>query len=156
MLTPSVTERIIEKTTVLNKATIAPRNDENEIIKIVRLTTVKPNESDMGEVPPVTDLIEQIDRELEEHLSRKTNEITERIVKEKQQPSLRLIWVVVGVIATVVVVLATAILIIRKRSYLFVRGMRCSGASGDSQSDVRFLTSDEVLDFRLARSDVSD
>lgn len=179
ILPPPATEEIIEKvlttkatsttsTTISSPiittkkqilTTVQPK-EENEIIKIIpRLNTISTTiaDEDVEEMPRVTtNLIQKVDDELEEHLSPpiviKTNMITERIVKQPTNNS-KTIWITVGVMAAIVAILIIAIGFVKLRRTYFLRGIQCSGVNGDSQSDVRFLTSEEALDFRLAYAD---
>lgn len=59
-----------------------------------------------------------------------------------------IIGVVVGILTGVVISLLVATIIVRRRK-TYKRGTNGSALSEDS--DVRFLTSDEILDFTLAR-----
>lgn len=173
VLTQATTEKIVERTRpsttparqttrATTKKTVVKTtkpNAENEIIKIVRLTTAAVStmtgvKSDVVEVPKVTEPFEQVDEELMRHLS-PSNQMTGRI-SGKPPVSTHVFWIVLGVAAAVVVVLIVAVVVARRRRYFF--RVRCAGGfnGADSQSDVRFLTGDEVLDFRLARGDRDD
>lgn len=66
---------------------------------------------------------------------------------------LGIIGVVVGVVVWLSISLMVVIIILRRRK-TYKRGTNGSALSEDS--DVRFLTSDEILDFTLARPSESD
>lgn len=148
----------IPKTKKTLKPIATPNPDEeNEIIKIHRPA---PPIKDFAEPPRLTtepeeELIEEVDRQLEAHLSPIKG--TQQIVKEaSREGGAGFVWIVVGVAGAVVATLLLAVVAVR-RAYaagrcLGIGGMKRSGVGGDSQSDVRFLTSDEVLDFRLAHA----
>lgn len=137
------------------------QQENNEIVTIIRtavVTTTKTPE-DFNEIShqPADDvtitLMKKVDEELKQELSPptdvlKTNMVTERIVK--QTVSVKTIWIVVGVlIATVTLLLLAVVFVKMRNSYLFFNNMHSS-----SQSDVRFLASDEALDFTLAYTDM--
>lgn len=61
--------------------------------------------------------------------------------------------IVVGLLAAVTITAITAFVILHQRR-TYKRGNSNSGLSEDS--DVRFLTSDEALDFSIARSSSGD
>lgn len=76
--------------------------------------------------------------------------------KVKQGRGIEVLEIIVAVSATLVilsVILAIMIIVIRRRK-IYKRGANGSALSEDS--DVRFLTSDEILDFNLARPTDND
>lgn len=76
--------------------------------------------------------------------------------KVKQGRGIEILEIVAAVGATLVVLcvaLATVIIVIRRRK-TYKRG--ASGSALSEDSDVRFLTSDEILDFNLARPTDND
>lgn len=77
--------------------------------------------------------------------------VKEKIMIKKGEKSSKLIMIVGGVVCVLVAVVFLVLVIKRRAlaSCVRMRKMRNS-ANGDSQSDVRFLTGDEVLNFTLA------
>ncbi|XP_011298599.1 uncharacterized protein [Fopius arisanus] len=66
-----------------------------------------------------------------------------------------LLSIIIGVVVLGTIVIVIVFIMRRRKSY--VSGRKCSKGSGLSEdSDVRFLTSDEILDFNLARPVESD
>ncbi|GJQ78071.1 putative somatomedin B [Trypoxylus dichotomus] len=72
-------------------------------------------------------------------------------VHEKPAPSNKITVIAVLTVCFIVIGILSLIFLIKRytRSWMSVKRMR--SGNGDSQSDVRFLTHDEILDFRIAQ-----
>lgn len=161
---PTTTSTAVPTTATKTKTTsttIAPATTYKIIILkprkeyavVVSATTIA---ADYGEVPTKQEkeMASENDDQFEHHLSPSVvSTVKEQRVKEHRS-GMTILGVVAGVAGCLVIVLLAGIVAIRRyRAGYCARRMN---AAGDSQSDVRFLTSDEVLDFRLAHADDDD
>lgn len=74
--------------------------------------------------------------------------------KVKQDRGIEVPVIVAAVGATLVMLALASVIIVIRRRKTYKRG--ASGSALSEDSDVRFLTSDEILDFNLARPTDND
>lgn len=74
--------------------------------------------------------------------------------KVKQDRGIEVLVIVAAVGATLVMLALASVIIVIRRRKTYKRG--ASGSALSEDSDVRFLTSDEILDFNLARPTDND
>lgn len=155
---------------VTEKSINKPMHDpsENDVVKKIPDTKIKFGDSDM--VPMATNTIREddaivfvttpkikttfyktdVEKELKMHLQDPEG-VKQKIIIKKEEKSSKMIMIAGGAVCVFVAVLFLVLVIKRRAlaSCVRMRKMRNS-ANGDSQSDVRFLTGDEVLNFTLA------
>lgn len=143
---------------------------ENDVVKKIPNTKTKFGDSDM--VPMATQTIgdrdddaivfvttpktmttfykTDVEKELKRHFQEPEG-VKQKIIINKEEKSSKLIMIAGGAVCVSVAVVFLLLVIKRRAlaSCIRMRKMRNS-ANGDSQSDVRFLTGDEVLNFTLA------
>ncbi|XP_012230101.2 uncharacterized protein [Linepithema humile] len=145
---------------ISNSTTLTTRRPIKTTIKIQtrkppRTTSVKPTQVEAKETPfkpkiiPTTEYIELYDRpDL-----RDTEQNQEKVKYGRNFEALEIVAAIGATLCALFVGLAVTIIVIRRRKS-YKKG--ASGSALSEDSDVRFLTSDEILDFNLARPTDND
>lgn len=124
----------------------------------VKSQTMKPlrtitQQTEMKETPFVSKMTSTTKYvELEDRLDLHNMEQNPR--KMKQDRGIEILMIVAGVCVTLVLLSMAIVIIVIRRRKTYKRG--ASGSALSEDSDVRFLTSDEILDFNLARPNDND
>lgn len=170
---PITTEEIIRKVMAKTTATVGPKKvvlvpihypkkpfmrkpvtlKYDDVISVPKQTTTGATEI----FSPTPKLMANLDSEFEKHMHGhfvNSETLKERIVIENDQPRSKFLITLVAGLGFVSFCIISVILIVKRHSIMHCLRMRKfrNSSNGDSQSDVRFLTSDEALDFRLARA----
>lgn len=112
---------------------------------------VQTKETPFLQTTTVTKAYLSMDAQPDSHVERQDMKEVYRGASKFSQAGI--IGVVVGIVAAMSITLVVAIVILKRRK-TYKRGTKGSTLSEDS--DVRFLTSDEILDFTLARPSEND
>ena len=120
-------------------------------VAVTTLKTVQTKETPFVKATTVTGRYVRVDEQADSNTKRQESEKLHRASTKFSSPGI--IGIVVGIITGITISSMVVIIILRRRK-TYKRGTNGSALSEDS--DVRFLTSDEILDFTLARPNDND
>ncbi|XP_076294249.1 uncharacterized protein LOC143215740 [Lasioglossum baleicum] len=148
---PSTTTTVIPVTNVTRPKTERPLKTTRRTIATTATTKViQTKETPFLQATTVKTYL-TVDVPPDSHVERQDMKEVYSGTSKFSQPGI--IGVVVGIVAAMSITFIVAIVILRRRK-TYKRGTKASALSEDS--DVRFLTSDEILDFTLARPSEND
>ncbi|XP_078039021.1 uncharacterized protein LOC144471131 [Augochlora pura] len=152
-LRPSTATTVIRVTNVTRPKTERPLKTTRRITTPTVPTTkvVQTKETPFLRTTTVTKSYNPLDLLPDPHVTRQDLEKLHSATSKFSLPGI--VGMVVGILAATSITLIVAVVILRKRK-TYKRGTNGSALSEDS--DVRFLTSNEILDFTLARPSEND
>ncbi|XP_018336528.1 zonadhesin [Agrilus planipennis] len=169
-LTPPPTQPIIQKLPKTAKTKVKVTKTPSTTAAILKTTSSKPTLStqqtktnDIVTLPTkkaVTFTLKEDEKQSDDENNKESDEVFSgentklaKIINENSKPAETKFTMPLILSITIIILIVCIVLLIRRYSVTGCRKMNRFKSSGDSQSDVRFLTSDEQLDFTLASPD---